>query len=329
MTPIRRFKRLRIIQQSVIILVLMVSAIISTFLFWAAENNLNAELAHSRTVADMADSLRTLVARQGGYYVRRQADDDVTKVGRYLAEYPAMATSPGEPEASYVFHQKNPFLALADYSQVVHQSPAAAKFRITSDNMMNPANQPDLFDMQAMAVMRQTGTHEYWRVQDGVLRYARALKAEQSCLACHGHPDRAPAFVRMRYKAPDGSVKGGGYGYQLGEVVGVTSVTVPHTSFGAMLWHQSWGFWASVFMVFALTATLFWLLVRWMVKPLLRLSRYADEIAHTEDLRRVRQPRLDADEASSANEVHQQSFALKALHESMRSAIDHIMRRDR
>ena len=71
MTPIRRFKRLRIIQQSVIILVLMVSAIISTFLFWAAENNLNAELAHSRTVADMADSLRTMVARQGGYYVRR------------------------------------------------------------------------------------------------------------------------------------------------------------------------------------------------------------------------------------------------------------------
>ena len=58
-------------------------------------------------------------------------------------------------------------------------------------------------------------------------------------------------------------------------------------------------------------------------------SRYAEDIAHTDDLCSVRQPVFDADESSSRNEIHQQLFALKALHESMRSAVDHITRHGR
>ncbi len=329
MNPMRHFKRLKIIHQAWWITAMILSAVASSFLFWAADNARNAELAHSRTVADMADSLRTLVARHGGVYVRRQADQDVGQVGRYLAEYAALPALIGEPGPSYVFHQKNPFLALADYSSEVQHSPAAAKFRITSDNMMNPANQPDLFDLEALSAMRETGVKEYWKVKGETLRYARALRAEPACLACHGRPQDAPVVVRMKYKAPDGQAKGGGYGYTLGEVIGVTSVTVPHTTFGAMLTRQSWGFWLSVSVVLGLTAWVFWQLMRGIVVPLSRLSRYADEIAHSDDLRGVRQPRFDADEASSQNEIHQQSFALKALHESMRSAVDHITRTER
>lgn len=329
MSPIRRFKRLKIMHQAWLIMILIVSAVISSFLFWAADNSAKAELAHSRTVADMADSLRTLVASQGGIYVRRQASDDAQKVGRYLAEYAVEAPPQDNIATGYVFHQKNPFLALSDYSEAVQKSPAAAKFRLTSDNMMNPANQPDMFDMEALSAMRESGVTEYWKIKGDTLRYARALRAEQSCLACHGQADQAPAVVRMKYKAPDGASKGGGYGYVLGEVVGVTSVTVPHTTFGSMLGQQSWGFWLSVVTVLGLTASVFWQLMRWVVKPLARLSRYADEVAHSDDLCRVRQPRLDSDEASSQNEIHQQSFALKALHESMRTAVDHITRSGR
>ncbi|MGE5451483.1 MAG: DUF3365 domain-containing protein [Acidobacteriota bacterium] len=325
----RHFKRLKIIHQAAWVTILIWAAVASSFLFWAAENTRDAELAHSRTVADMADSLRTMVARHGGVYVRRQSDQDVGQVGRYLAEYAALPTFIGEPGPSYVFHQKNPFLALADYSQEVQQSPAAAKFRITSDNMMNPANRPDLFDLEALSVMRETGVKEYWKVQGDTLRFARALRAEPACLACHGKAEEAPVVVRMKYKAPDGHAKGGGYGYALGEVVGVTSVTVPHTTFGTMLSRQSWGFWLSVCVVLGLTIWVFRQLMKGVVLPLSRLSRYADEIAHSDDLRRVRQPRFDMDEASSRNEIHQQSFALKALHESMRTAVDHITRTDR
>ncbi len=330
MKPMRRFRRLKIIHQAWLITILIVAAVVSCFLFWAADNARKAELAHSRTVADMADSLRQLVARNGGIYVRRRADEDLGKVGRYLSEYVA-EPNPGEPvdQPFHVFHQKNPFLALADYSAEVQQSPAAAKFRLTSDNMMNPANQPDLFDLQALSVMRETGVSEYWQVKGEVLRYARALRADKTCLACHGRPEDAPAVVRSKYKAPDGGRKGGGYGYTLGEVVGVTSVTVPHTGFVTLLVQQSWGFWISIAVILTLIAFVFMQLMRGVVKPLMRLSRYAEDIAHTDDLCSVRQPVFDADESSSRNEIHQQLFALKALHESMRSAVDHITRHGR
>ena len=81
MKPLRRFRRLKIMYQAWLIMILIVAAVASSFLFWAADNARQAELAHSRTVADMADSLRLLVARHGGVYVRRQADEDVAKVG--------------------------------------------------------------------------------------------------------------------------------------------------------------------------------------------------------------------------------------------------------
>lgn len=326
MSPMRRLKRLKIMDQAWLIMIMIMAALTSTFLFWAADNSRNAELAHSRTVADMADSLRNMVSKEGGLYVRRRANEDVGKVGRYLGEYVGLP-SPGDPDLPYyVFHQKNPFMALADYSDEVQHSPTSAKFRITSDNFMNPANQPDLFDLEALGVMRETGVTEYWKVKGNTLRYARALRADKNCLACHGRPEDAPAIVRMKYRGLEGHPRGGGYGYQLGEIVGVTSVTVPHNTFGVTLTRQSWGFWLSVMTVFGLTVFVFMQLMRGIVAPLSRLSRYADDIAHSDDLCKVRQPRFDADEASSQNEIHQQSFALKALHESMRSAVDHITR---
>ena len=39
--------------------------------------------------------------------------------------------------------------------------------------------------------MREAGVTEYWRIKGNTLRYARALRAEQSCLACHGQIQRA------------------------------------------------------------------------------------------------------------------------------------------
>lgn len=325
----RHFKRLKIMHQAGIILALIVTAVVSTFLFWAADNTQTAELAHSRTVADMADSLRTMVAEHGGLYVRREPSEDVSVVGRYLAEYVAVPVSPGSQAPTYVFHQKNPFLVLSDYSKAVQRSPAQAKFRLTSDNVMNPANQPDLFDLEALSVMRSTGAQEYWKIVGDNLRYARALRAEKTCLACHGPAEHAPEVVRMKYKAPEGLAKGGGYGYNAGEVIGVTSVTVPHASLDDLLMHQSWGFWVSISVILGLTVFVFWQLMRGIAKPLSHLSRYADEIAHSDNLSHVRQPRFDADEASSHNEIHKQSFALKALHESMRLAMEHITRGSR
>jgi PAS domain S-box-containing protein len=49
-----------------------------------------------------------------------------------------------------------------------------------------------------------------------------AMKAEKSCLECHGEYDTAPQFVRERF--PRGHYS---YNYKLGEVVGAVSVSIP------------------------------------------------------------------------------------------------------
>jgi len=323
---IRKLKRLSISAQAAILMALMLLGTASAFFFWATDNAINAELQHSRTVADMADSFRKVAAKHGGYYVRRESSDDVQMVGRYLAEFTSEKTEDGR---QYVFHQKNPFLAIGDYSAAVQESPAAAKFRITSDNYMNPANQPDLFDLAAMKDMRESGTTETWAIVKGQLRYARALRAEKACLACHGAPQAAPSAVQANYRAPIGSIKGGGYGYEEGQVVGVTSVVVPHMTPLEMLSQQAAGFWASIIVVLGLMISSFWLAVRGVVKPLKKLSSYANTVANAgelEDLEGLKDPVFDADESSSGNEIHRQAFAVKSLRESMQAAMAHIKR---
>jgi hypothetical protein len=322
----RSFQRLSVAAQTALLLILMLCGTLSALFFWARDNAVRSELAHSRTVADMADSFRAVAARHGGFYIRRAAADDVSKVGRFLATYHASQKTPDGATQEFVFHQKNPFLALGDFSAEVQRSRAAAKFRITSDNYMNPANAPDLFDTAALRTMRETDVSEYWDVVGGNFRYARALRAEKSCIACHGDPGKAPEVVRTQYRAPIGAAVGGGYGYEEGQVVGLSSVTIPHLQPAEMLAHQSRGFWISAAGVLGLMLLAFGSIVWGLVRPLGRLSRYAHVVATSDDLSKIRGPVFDADEANSRNEIHLQAHALKSLHESMQAAIDHINR---
>lgn len=322
----RKFKRLSISTQAGVLLALTLGATGSAFFFWANENAIKAELQHSRTVADMADSFRAMAAQHGGLYIRRGADDDIDAVGRYLAQYVSEKAEDGK---QYVFHQKNPFLAIGDFSQAVQNSPAAAKFRITSDNYMNPANQPDLFDLAALKEMRENGVKESYTVVKNQFRYARALRAEKACLACHGNPQNAPEAVKSNYRAPIGGSSGGGYGYEEGQIVGVTSVSVPHMSAIEMLADQSLGFWTSVTVVLGLILTSFGLALRGVVQPLKQLFGYAAVIAEASDvetLKALKTPKFDAEESTSANEIHRQAYAVKSLHESMQAAMTHIER---
>ena len=319
----RKFKRLSIASQAAMMLTLMLFSTVSAFFFWANDSAIRAELSHSRTVADMADSFRTVAAKHGGFYVRREASDDVEKVGRFLAQFNAVKTDEGK---QYVFHQKNPFLAIGDYSAAVQASPTSAKFRITSDNNFNPNNQPDAFDAGVLKEMRETSVTESWSVVDGNMRYARALRADRACLACHGKPEAAPKVVQAQYRAPAASEHGGGYGYEEGSIVGVTSVTVPHVTPLQMLASQSTGFWLSIAGVLGVMLFTFGMAVQGVVQPLKRLSNYANMIAESEDLKKVKGPKFDTDEHSSNNEIHREAFALKSLHESMQTAMDHINR---
>lgn len=200
----RQFNRLSISIQAIVFLLFTLGATLSAFFFWASDNVLIAERQHARTVADMVDSFRAVAAKHGGFYVRRQSTDDVEKMGRFLATYNSTITSADGTTKEYVFHHKNPFLALGDYSNMVETSAAKAKFRMVSDNYMNPANIPDEFDKAAMAQLRADNAKEYWDIAANKLRYARPLVADKSCLNCHGDPLAAPETVKAQYKPIDG-----------------------------------------------------------------------------------------------------------------------------
>ena len=90
----------------------------------------------------------------------------------------------------------------------------------------NPNNRPDQFEsdqltqfsgkavLESSAIVEQKGAR--------VFRYMLAMKAEKTCLECHGEYDTAPQFVRERF--PRGHYS---YNYKLGEVVGAVSVSIP------------------------------------------------------------------------------------------------------
>jgi hypothetical protein len=50
---------------------------------------------------------------------------------------------------------------------------------------------------------------------------ARPIKAQESCLSCHDVPQRAPAAMVAKYGPHNG------FGWKLGEIVGIQSLTVP------------------------------------------------------------------------------------------------------
>jgi hypothetical protein len=323
---IRSFKRLSIATQSLIILALTLTATSSALYFWARDNALASELSHTRTVADMADAFRAQAAKHGGFYVRRESKEDVAKVGKYLASFEAESKSSDGQVISYEFHQKNPFLALGDFSAEVAKSKAAAKFKMISDNYMNPINKPDSFEKSALESLRKAGaSDEFWSVEGGQLRYARSLRATKACMSCHGDFDNAPKAVKANYPKPTNGA-GGGYGYLDGSVVGITSVKVAHKSTFEMLKAQNAGFWISALSVLGLMLTAYFVVLSGIVRPLRIQSKYAENIAVSDDIQKVKIPSFDDNESTSSNEIHLQAHALKALHQSMTTATAYIQK---
>lgn len=90
----------------------------------------------------------------------------------------------------------------------------------------NPENSPDPYEKHRLEMFSKTGGSETSSLEtmDGkrVFRYMQPMVAVESCLACHGEYDRAPAFVRERF--PRGHYS---YGYKTGDIIGAVSVSIP------------------------------------------------------------------------------------------------------
>lgn len=109
--------------------------------------------------------------------------------------------------------------------QITQDSPYYV--RQVSLRQRNPANAPDSFERQILERPNTAGTIDEQTTTillDGreELRYMLTMRAEESCLACHGSYASAPTFVQKRFPAGHSS-----YGYTKGEIIGAISVRVP------------------------------------------------------------------------------------------------------
>ena len=145
----------------------------------------------------------------------------------------------------------------------------------------NPDNRPDKFETLHLTNFRDVKADETWQVtlEKGKksLRYLMPMVSDKSCLGCHGTYDTAPGFVQKRF--PRGHYS---YGYQVGEVIGAVSVSVPmeglYHQIGANL-KSDLGYDGLVLMIFILISG--WIIRRTILTPVKAVAASIAEVAHS------------------------------------------------
>lgn len=102
------------------------------------------------------------------------------------------------------------------------------RIRQISNRYRNPKNAPDAFESETL---QKFYANPYMKEDyaittlegEPVFRYLQPFRAEESCLECHGNPDEAPDFIKKLFPQE----KDQAYNYQIGEIIGAASVTIP------------------------------------------------------------------------------------------------------
>lgn len=232
---------------------------------WSIADNLveGRAVSEGRIVADMAETVGRWASQYGGVHARTQgagaalpgsfltrnvyagADGDATLLNGAKAEQ-----RQGEREAMArieTYYWKNPALIQREVADVLMATNSQAQYRMTARTVLNRNNAPNAFEVEALEALQKAfqergaealakaaplnGNHiglkaspnEYWKIQGGQLLYARAVIAQKSCLRCHDTPESAPDFLRTNQQFNGG----GGFGYKVGQPIGVISVKLP------------------------------------------------------------------------------------------------------
>lgn len=270
----------------------------------------------ARTVADMVDNVGQWATKYRGIWVKGDPTNPDQQVGSFL-EHESTTVRPDGfvPDIQLPgpgFHRKNPALVQRELSDITRTSSSRAKFRMTSDKFMNPANQPNEFDRAAMDAIRGGGLTEYSETRGSTLHYARRLVADQGCLRCHGTPEAAPEAVRLLYPGPQG------YGYQVGKLAGIISVAVPmEFSFISLINRLDTEVWAAIG-ISALAVMSLLLFVRWsLIEPICQVQAFASTASNANLGLKLEKLQFVPEEHRSLNEVHQLNSAVKAMHASI------------
>ena len=170
----------------------------------------------AEAVADQVIAFRSWVAGTGMVWVDKLAKD----FPDYLAEKKC---------DNLRFYGKNPALATRELSTIANKT-SLATYLVTSDEVRQPANQPDAFEREAIASFKEDKKLKFIDGYTGnTYRYARPIFVKKSCLKCHGQPEDAPQAVIEKY----GSERA--FGYKVGDVRGIVSVKLPALNWQGLL----------------------------------------------------------------------------------------------
>jgi hypothetical protein len=331
----RAFLRQRLMVQFSVLLSLLILLVAGVFLTVRHSLIEVQALQRGRTVANMVDAFGAWASQYKGVWVRSDPADASLKVGNFLEHRINVKAAPEQVQQAYAassdrfetkglsqadiaaiasngaFHLKNPALVQRELSDVVAASSSAEKFRITSDRFFNPNNAPTRFELSAIESIRDSagGISEYHEVKGNTLYYARKLVASSACLRCHDTPEKSPLVMQTKYAGT------AGWGYKMGDVAGVISVTVPLSDrdvaallkgFDAKVWIALGG------VLLALFLLLLWLYVN-VIGAATRMQNYANAVKGAQRGEVVEKMTLDPEEVTSRNEIHKLSHALKAI----------------
>ncbi len=201
----------RSIQFKYTFLFLITAFMIAGALFVGLKDFRTVMLRHeAQAVAAQVVSFRSWVARSGMVWVDSLSEG----FHDFLAKRP--------DDAGGHFYGKNPALATRELSTIVNKSSFRATFRVTSDDYRHPDNKPDSFETAAIAELRADNDREFMDAfRGGFYRYAQPIFVKKVCLKCHGDPKDAPPEVIEKYGDKNA------FGYEVGDVRGVISVTIP------------------------------------------------------------------------------------------------------
>jgi HAMP domain-containing protein len=257
--------------------------------------------AQAQTVVGNVDAFGTWVAQGGRVWVKGKSSDS------FLSQESFAQTDDSQERVH--FFSKNPALAQREFSEVVAKSNSPAKFRMTSQNVMNPVNAPDAFEVIALSKVGVAGTLEYADFVGGDYRYAKAVYHNESCIACHGDPNKAPADVISRYGSEHG------FGFKTGDLAGVISVTIP----ARKLYQSIWSFIGVKEIALILTSIVLalWFVRSALIAPIKRLTEAAHDISTGKDTLID----IQGIDLNTKNELHQLTLAISRMKSSTTIAI--------
>lgn len=273
--------------------------------YYMLQNIYQQELkSQAKTVVSNVESFGEWVAQNGRVWIKEGSQDSflTQELYRESCENP-------DVQGFVHFYSKNPALAQREFSEVVAKSSSPAKFRMTSQNVMNPVNAPDGFEALALAIVTKTGAAEYSEFVDGQFRYAKTIYHKASCIACHGDPANAPEDLIKRY----GSERG--FGFKEGDVAGVISVSIPENPLYLRALHFV-GVKEALLILVPLMIAL-WFVRSAVISPIKKLT----ETAHDVSMGKEATVEIDGIDLNTRNEIHQLTLALNRMKNSTQLAL--------